>query len=283
MSSYSAAPNGATTPVVPGAFSQALSPAQPYNMSSAAPDLHQARPEKTERGCRDVFFSILFYLHLAGVFYAAAVYAPLAAQEANGGERRLVVLPHSRWLQEDQDGYSNNDDGEIEVNPGALVGVLVIAGILSFIFASLALGFMMRHAELLVKIALWFNIILFGVMGLLSLVGGAIPMALMFLLFAGFSAYYAWRVWSRIPFAASNLVTAVSAVQANMGLSLYAYWSVVVLFAWSIVWMISASSTIYVTGNCNAEGECESVNGGLIFLFMVSYFWTAQGSYMFCI
>ena len=102
-------------------------------------------------------------------------------------------------------------------------------------------------------------------------------MALMFLFFAALSAYYAYRVWSRIPFAASNLVTAVSAVQANIGLSLYAYWSVVLLFVWSIVWMISASSTIFVTGNCNGEGECESVNGGLIFLFMVSYYWTAQG------
>ena len=40
--------------------------------------------------------------------------------------------------------------------------------------------------------------------------------------------------------------------------------------------MISATSTLYVTGNCNAEGECESVNGGLVFLFMLSYYWTAQ-------
>lgn len=287
MSSYHAAPNGATTPVVPGAFSQALStPVQTYNMTSPAPEL-QTRPEKTDRGCRDVLFSILFYLHLAGVMYAAVVYAPLAAQEAAGdygGERRLgmIMLPNSvssRWLQdegEEQGGY-NNENGEIEINPGALLGVLVIAGILSFIFASLALGFMMRHAEMLVKIALWFNIILFAVMGILSLLGGVIPTGLIFLGLAAFSAYYAYRVWSRIPFAASNLVTAVSAVRANLGLSLYAYWSVVVLFLWSIVWMISASSTIYVMSNCNAEGECDDINGGLIFLFMVSYYWTAQG------
>ena len=284
--SYQAAPNG-SKPVVHGAFSNALStPAQPYNMTSNAPDL-QTRPEKTERGCRDVFFSILFYLHLVGVMYAGVVYAPLAAQEAsNGGERRLVVLPMmmtgDRWLQEEGGEYdgnnNNNEAGDIEVDPSALLGVLVIAGILSFIFASLALGFMMRHAETLVKLALWFNIILFAVMGIFSLLGGAVPAALMFLLFAALSAYYAWRVWARIPFAASNLVTAVSAVKANMGLSLYAYWSVILLFVWSIVWMVSASSTIYVTGNCNAEGECESVNGGLVFLFMVSYYWTAQGA-----
>ena len=115
-------------------------------------------------------------------------------------------------------------------------------------------------------------------MAVVSLLGGVIPTALMFLFFCGLSAYYAYRVWSRIPFAASNLVTAVSAVKSNLGLAFYAYWSVVVLFLWSIVWMISASSTLYVTGNCNAEGECESVNGGLVFLFMLSYYWTAQGT-----
>ena len=276
--SYSKAPYG-HTPVVqghdPGAFSNALTPAQPFNMSSHAPDL-QMRPEKTERGCRDILFSILFYLHLVAVFYSGVVYAPQAANiEGNndnggGGERRsLTASLANRWLEED-------GNGDFEIDPNALMSVLVIAGLLSFIVASLALGFMMRHAYMLIKVALWFNIILFGVMAVLSLLGAAIPMALMFLLFAGLSAYYAYRVWHRIPFAASNLVTAVSAVRANLGLSIYAYWSVVLLFLWSIVWMVSASSTIIVTGNCNAEGECESVNGGLVFLFTLSYYWTVQ-------
>eukprot|EP00977_Amphora_coffeiformis_P002169 scaffold425_cov175-Amphora_coffeaeformis.AAC.28 len=276
--SYTKAPYG-NTPVVqghdPGAFSNALStPAQPFNMSSHAPDL-QMRPEKTERGCRDVFFSILFYLHLAAVFYSGVIYAPQAANfEGNndngGGERRsLAASLTNRWLEED-------GNGDFEIDPKALMIVLVIAGLLSFVVASLALGFMMRHADMLIKVALWFNIILFGIMAVMSLLGAAIPMALMFGFFAGLSAYYAYRVWHRIPFAASNLVTAVSAVQANLGLSVYAYWSVVLLFLWSIVWMVSASSTIIITGNCNAEGECESVNGGLVFLFTLSYYWTAQ-------
>ena len=279
--SYTKAPYG-NTPVVqgrdPGAFSNALStPAQPYNMTSNAPDL-QMRPEKTERGCRDVFFSILFYLHLVAVFYSGIVYAPQAANlegnnnDEGGGRRSLLTASlTNRWLEED-------DYGDIEIDPKALMSVLVIAGVLSFIVASLALGFMMRNAAMLIKLALWFNIILLAIMAVFSLLGGATPMALMFLFFAGISAYYAYTVWHRIPFAAANLITAVSAVQANLGLSLYAYWSVVLLFIWSIFWMISASSTIFVTGNCNADGECESVNGGLVFLFTLSYYWTVQGT-----
>jgi hypothetical protein len=260
-----------------GAFSDALTSAQPYDMSSNnAPDGAQPGiPEKTERGFRDVFFGILFYAHLGAIVYTSAVYAPQAALAAadnvqGGGGRRSLL---GRWLEEDGGG----DEQEIEIDPGALLSVLVVAGILSFIFSSLALGFMMRFAETLIKIALWFNIILFLVMALLSLAAGVIPSALMFLFFSGLSAYYAYRVWSRIPFAASNLVTAVSAVQDNMGLSVYAYWSGVLLFVWSILWVVSASSTIYVLGNCNEEGECESVNGGIVFLFVLSYYWTAQG------
>ena len=279
--SYTKAPYG-NTPVVqgrdPGSFSNALStPAQPFNMSSHSTDL-QMRPERTQRGCRDVFFSILFYLHLVAIFYSGVVYAPQAANfegnnENGGDERRLLTTSLAkRWLEED----GNSDYGDFDIDPNALMTVLVISGLLSFIVASLALGFMMRHADILIKLALWFNIILFGIMAVVSLLGAAVPMALMFLFFTGLSAYYAYCVWHRIPFAASNLVTAVSAVQANLGLSVYAYWSVVLLFLWSIVWMVSASSTIIVTGNCNAEGECESVNGGLVFLFTVSYYWTAQ-------
>lgn len=292
--SYFKAPGG-STPIVQGqhvaapsgAFSNALStPAQPYNMTShAPPDITSNRPDNKggERGCRDFIFSILFYLHFAAIVYAAAVYAPQAALEVaggdEGGDRRLAAP--LRWLQGGDDDQNNYDGSDVEINPNALLGVLTISGLLSFGIASLALGFMMKFAETLVKVALWFNILLFGVMAIVSLLGGALPMAGLFLLFAALSGYYAYRVWARIPFAASNLVTAVSAVQANMGLSIYAYWSVILLFLWSILWMVSASSTLYVLGNCNAEGECESVNGGLVFLFLVSYYWTAQG--MSCI
>ena len=274
--SYVQAPEAKTPVVVQGrevgAFSNALS----------APPPTESPLRKTNRGCRDVLFSILFYCHLVAVGYAGVVYAPIAAQDtAGGGERRLVSISSlpQRWLQEGQDNNNNNNDEmDMEIDPNALLSVLIVAGILSFVFASLALGFMMRNAEVLVKMALWFNIIFLAVMAVVSLMGAALPMGLMFLVFAAFSAYYAYRVWPRIPFAASNLVTAVSAVQANLGLAFYAYWSVVVLFLWSIAWMVAASSTIYVTGNCNAEGECESVNGFLIFLFLLSYYWTAQGA-----
>ena len=135
----------------------------------------------------------------------------------------------------------------------------------------------MSFAEVLIKMALIFNIIVFGLMALASLAGGALPGAIMGGVMCAFSAYYACCVWSRIPFAAANLVTAVTAVRANIGLVFYAYISLILLVGWSVWWSISAAGTILVLGNCDANGNCANeINGGIVFLFLISYYWTIQ-------
>jgi hypothetical protein len=135
----------------------------------------------------------------------------------------------------------------------------------------------MKFAEGLIKAALWFNILVFAAAWILALLAGALPAAIMGGVMCVMAAYYTYSVWSRIPFAAANLVTAVSAVRSNMGLVFYAYLSLILLFGWTIWWMISAFSTIYVVAECDADGVCANeVNGGLFFLFLVSYYWTIQ-------
>lgn len=204
-------------------------------------------------------------------------YAPQMVQEmAEGFERRLTGVPSlnfGRYLEEDNGG----DNEDISIDPEALLSILAIAGVAGLVISSLALGFMMKFAQTLIKVALWFNIIFFGAMGLATLAVGVIPMGLMLLFMSAFSAYYAYRVWSRIPFAASNLITAVSAVRANMGLAFYSYVSLFFIFGWSIWWAVGAMSTLYVTNGCNAQGECEQdANPGIVFIFLVSYYWVIQ-------
>ena len=252
--------------------------ASPYshNQGGAHISAQDIKPEAPQgRPCRDVFWAILFYAHLAAMGYLAIMYAPQMVNEiaenveGNGGGRRLGVL---RFLQDE-----GADDENIEIDPSGLFVVLCIASALGFVASSLALGFMISFAETVIKFALWFNILLFGVMALLSLLGGAIGGAVMCGLMCAFSAYYTMKVWSRIPFAAANLVAAVSAVRSNMGLAFYAYTSLVVLFMWSVFWSISAISTIYVTNGCNAQGECDSdVHPAVVFTFLISFYWTIQ-------
>jgi len=252
---------------------QPLTSAQPYNTTD------YSKPDRPARGCRDALWAILFYVHIAAMIFLAVAFTPQVVNDmaANVNGNRMLSAVTSRFLDEDAGGGQGGEEQDIDVDPQGVLTIVLLAGILGLVIATLALGFMISFAEVLIKLALWFNIILFGVMALLSLLGGAVGGALMFGLFCAFSAYYAYCVWARIPFAASNLVTAVTAVRANLGLAFYAYWSLIVLFGWSMLWSISTMSTLYVLGDCNADGECQSeINGGFVFLFLLSYYWTAQ-------
>lgn len=294
----------ASAPVIVQGHHPAPYTASPYNHSPAsnkAQDYkqqdnqqayqaaHDEQHPQRQGGCRDAFWGILFYAHLCAIGYCTAVFAPQAAGNAmegynGGGERRMMLdaTPYvpsvaTRLLQEEENG----EDAEVslDIDPTALLSIVAVAGILGCIFSSLAMGFMIHFAEGLIKTALIFNVVLFGLMTLLSLAAGALPGAMMSGLMCAFAAYYAYRVWSRIPFAATNLVTAVTAVRANIGLALYAYISLILLFGWSIWWSISTVSTILVLGDCDADGECQNeTSGALIFVFILSFYWTVQVS-----
>jgi hypothetical protein len=327
-------PNGQTPIVVTGQPVNASSflPAQVYNHNNGNnyhPHANAYPPKNANnnnnnnpprRGCRDCFWALLFYAHLAGIVASAVLTAPTAmadwmdaaanstssynnynnnnnnnnggngddaANNNNNGGRFLSHWTH-RFLEEaaannngGDDSVNNDTDSslsDIAIDPTALMIVLAVCGIGGLIMSSLALSFMMIFAEGLIKIALIFNILLLAGSALLALATANVLMALLSVFMCAFSAYYTCQVWSRIPFAAVNLVTAVTAVRNNMGLALYAYWSLLGLFCWSLLWSISFTCTTYVLSDCDAEqGECnESVNGVVMFLFVLSYYWTAQ-------
>ena len=97
-----------------------------------------------------------------------------------------------------------------------------------------------------------------------------------FLLFAG-TCYYAYIVWGRIAFAACNLVSATTAVKANLGLGFFAYSSLFLMVGWSALWLLSFVSTVYVTSGCNGGGECDNEPSSfLVFAMLLSYHWTFQ-------
>eukprot|EP00549_Striatella_unipunctata_P023189 CAMPEP_0118713224 /NCGR_PEP_ID=MMETSP0800-20121206/25369_1 /TAXON_ID=210618 ORGANISM="Striatella unipunctata, Strain CCMP2910" /NCGR_SAMPLE_ID=MMETSP0800 /ASSEMBLY_ACC=CAM_ASM_000638 /LENGTH=342 /DNA_ID=CAMNT_0006618595 /DNA_START=121 /DNA_END=1150 /DNA_ORIENTATION=- len=130
--------------------------------------------------------------------------------------------------------------------------------------------------------ALFFNLGITGLLAAASLLSGNIAGALMGLLMFGMLAWFTCSVWSRIPFAASNLATAVTAVRANIGVSGFAYSSLIMMFLWFIWWSIAAASTSYVLA-ANAEANCDGdeceVDAATSFasiLFLLSLHWTSQ-------
>ena len=238
-------------------------------------DVGWTKGEQQPRHFRDVFWAVLFYVHLIAVGFATIKYAPLMAEDLAEGytsgaqNRRLFSM--TRLLE---DGEGNNDD---DVDMGTIGIILAASGLAGFLISSLAMAFMMKFAEGLIKASLFFNLLVFGGMTVFLLSTGVYQLAILSVLGFLVSVYYVFVVWKRIPFAASNLVTAITATRANMGLAFFAYTNLFISFLWSVWWAIAFVGTSYVLGDCDAEANCESeVNGGLVFLFLVSYFWTAQ-------
>jgi hypothetical protein len=238
------------------------------------------RGEKQPGTCQDMFWAILFYAHLGAIGAVTAKYTPLMTEElaegyADGYQnngRRLSSI--SRFLD---DNGGQQEDAELDFGMDTIWFILGISGLASFLISTVALMLMMSFAQGLIKMALFFNVLITALLALLALSYGEGNLALMSGSAFLFSLYYAYVVWNRIPFAASNLVTAISAVRANMGLAFFAYSNLIMSFLWSIWWAIAFLGTYYVVGNCNPDGTCDGqLNNWAAFLLLVSYFWTAQ-------
>jgi hypothetical protein len=168
------------------------------------------RQDKPLPQYRDVIWGILFYIHLLLIIVITIIYAPQSFSNAitnyasDSGQRRTrrVLL---RKLQEDEDNdnndnssyngngsgnYNNNNNEDTSdssssntlisnFNPLTAITLICIAGIIGIILSSLSMGFMIKFAEPLVKVALIFNIITFGILAILSLVTGSLISSIM--------------------------------------------------------------------------------------------------------
>eukprot|EP00571_Detonula_confervacea_P011700 CAMPEP_0172297026 /NCGR_PEP_ID=MMETSP1058-20130122/199_1 /TAXON_ID=83371 /ORGANISM="Detonula confervacea, Strain CCMP 353" /LENGTH=587 /DNA_ID=CAMNT_0013006123 /DNA_START=102 /DNA_END=1862 /DNA_ORIENTATION=- len=176
---------------------------------------------------------------------------------------------HDRDLEENDNVTGTNDMSDMMLLLGisALIALVISSGVLSF---------MIRHAESLIKFALLFNIASAAVFAIGSLFLSPFA-AIIGIGFCGLTIYYAYVVWGRIPFAACNLISATTAVRANFGLAFFAYNSLFIMIGWSMWWLLSFTSVVYITSGCDGQGNCEKdPSGWLIFALLLSYYWTFQ-------
>jgi hypothetical protein len=169
--------------------------------------------EKQPSRFRDASFAILFYAQLFVVFGLAIGWGFAALK------------------------YEGENSETIEFS--GVLYICLISGLVAVAVSGLALSFMTRFAQYLVQFSVLFSVfclllmvIIFGFLGR----DGAVLVA--FLFFA-LSAWYAWAIWNRIPFAASNLATALTAVRSNLGVALVAYGLLLVAVVWTHIWIIS--------------------------------------------
>lgn len=162
---------------------------------------------------------------------------------------------------------NNNNEGGEDMSDVDYTGAISLMGtcaVFGVFLTTFMLSFMMKFAKQLVKIALIFSIGMSGVLALLGLMFGQILMACLGLLQFAVGICYAYYVWSRIPFAAANLNTSLTAVRSNMGLTLIAYFCAALAMVWTVRWMISANVAFAYFGE-----------GAMFFLFL-SFYWVHQ-------
>jgi len=221
--------------------------------------------------CNDPIFALLFIANVCSIIYTAIKYVPLMESslldEYNGNNN------NDRRLADNSYDYYKN----FEVSLTDVLTLVGVTGGVGMFLNLLALIVIMYCSKQIIYFCLSFNVIVTMFVIAVSIVMYVPTLAIIGVVFFLFSVYYAWVVWARIPFTAANLRVACTAVQSNgFGLSFYAYMSLVIIFGWTIVWSLSAISSMYAYMGCQGK-QCQyDPSPWLVLLFLFSFYWTHQ-------
>lgn len=206
--------------------------------------------EKQPSRFRDAPFAILFYAQLF-VVLGLAIGWGFSALKYEGGDSETIEF-------------------------SGVLYICLISGLVAVAISALALSFMTRFSHYLVQFSVLFSVFCSYLMVIIFGLQDRDGAALVVFLFFALSAWYAWAIWNRIPFAASNLATALTAVRSNLGVTLVAYGLVLVAVMWTLVWMISLIGIYVRSADCH-DGMCEGhITSGVAIFFLLSFYWTQQ-------
>lgn len=197
-------------------------------------NINTYKGEPQQKQFQDIFFGVLFYAHLIVILVMMGMYG---STSSNGGNSNLI----------------------------AAVGMVAsVSSIFAGILGTVTLGLMMTYAKELVKMSLVFSVCMSLTVGILGLMWGQILTAVMGFLSFAVGICYAYFVWDRIPFAAANLNTAITAVKSNFGLMVVAGLFLVLGTLWSICWSVTTA------------GATAELGESALFVFLLSFYWTHQ-------
>jgi hypothetical protein len=219
---------------------------QPTSLSNQQFD-HSNDDEAAKTGCKDPIFAVLFYINLFAIITVAAVYGPAAFEDT---------------ASTTYTGY---------------IAAVVVTAIISLFASGIGLLAMMKFPETIIKVSLIFVVVMSLVICIMSFLAGSLMGGIIGLVFFAIGVCYARAVWSRIPFATVNLVTSITAIRANFGVTFFAYLFALFAVGWSILWTIAFAGVFENTYECNdITGVCSDPNYGFLFLLFLSFFFTHQ-------
>ena len=173
----------------------------------------QSRREDTPKQFRDLIWAIAFYVHLAIMI----AWICIGLQSEQG-------LPASSYT--------------------SIISVVGVTGAVAVGISVGSLSFMMKNSIVLVQAALIFSVATSLAIGIVGFMTGSILMGVLGLLSFAVGICYAKVVWNRIPFAAANLNTALSAVKDNLGLAVVSLGFTAIAFAWTILWFLGVGNAL---------------------------------------
>jgi hypothetical protein len=232
-----------------------------YTNNAANLDANGYEEKKQPKKCRDPIFAALLYANVIAIAGLAIAYGsnPFSAPE------------------EDNDP---NDDAEVFVDYTGFLYSALASGGAGIVVSAFALQILMCIPGMLIKCAIFFQIGLAvattAYMFSLKLIFPAILSAIFLAIFV----CYACAIWSRIPFATANLITGISAIKANCGVTIIAYLFAAMGFAWVFLWFVAVAGFSDQFMNCVSDGNggtvCSSPNYVILFFLFLSLFFTQQ-------
>ena len=244
------------------------------------------QPKQTS--CNDPIFVLLFLIAVLGIGATASIFAPGALT----GDTSTATGLNSAY-----EGY---------------VIVAAVISVLSFVGAGFGMAVLMCIPQLLIQVSLIFSVVLSGIMAVYMFLQGNYLGGALGLVFFAISICYARIAWSRIPctytavclydaetmvlwmllshtlspliffyilhpaVATANLVTAITAVRKNLGVTIVAYLFTILGVIWTILWSLAFVGVSNSQRSSNADGAATELGGFYNFLLLLALFFVQQ-------
>lgn len=210
-------------------------------------------PEKTEY--RDPIWGILFVVHLLAVIIILGV-----AANSSSGDATTNSSTGSYYSDSENDFLPWSDMGKVFLV--CILGVVAAVG-----FAVVYLTILKKFAEQLIHLTLWAGIAWCLILAIIGFAKGAVWVGIIFLFCAAINGlfFYFWR--KRIPFATAMLKTVAHILDTYPAPTYYAYVSLLVQFAWVLLWM----PTFVLIQRYTSTGAA------VLSIFLIfSFYWVSQ-------
>ena len=188
-----------------------------YNAAPVSPEELRQLRQNPRKQFQDVVWAIAFVAHLVVLMV-------------------LIIM----GLQSADNEFSSSSSNSF----GGLFFLVGVTGLTAVGLSCVALSFMMKNTETLVQTSLIFSVVSSGVVGVVGFVLGDMILGILGVVSFLVGICYARIVWPRIPFAAANLQTAVTAIQQNMGLMAVAMGFTVLAFGWTLPWFLGLGDAL---------------------------------------